>query len=254
VRFVVVVPEAERGWISEGNLGAFARGRGLKVVEQRELPDDVKVDYVISYMFRKRVVARTLRMAERAAVNFHPGPLPEFGGWAFYNVAILEHSPDYGPTCHYMDENFDTGALIKVRRFPIDAATETALSLERKTQGEMLGLFLDFLRMAESGEKLPSTPQEKSKMRYLKKEEFERLKEIPAGADVETIDRHARAFWYPPFPGAYINIDGRKVEVLPDCVKTELATLLHARDLEGLVQAADRHLQQAGEEALRSVR
>jgi methionyl-tRNA formyltransferase len=242
VRAVVVVPTAEREWISQGSLAQFARSKGLRVVEQHELADDERPDFVVSYMFRKRVVARTLAMARRAAVNFHPGPLPEFGGWAFYNVAILENAPDYGPTCHFMDEGFDTGPLIKVRRFPIDAKNETALSLERKTQEEMIALAVDFCEMAESGRELPCQPQEKAKMRYLKRPEFEALKAIPAGADADTIDRYARAFWYPPFEGAYLTIAGQKIEPIPQCVKTQVAQALHAHDYESLSKVGQRYL------------
>jgi len=121
-------------WISDINLDEFSYDNKLVNLKQDEIPIDTEVDYVISYMYRNKVKLATLNMARKAALNFHAGPLPEYGGWAFYNLAILENSFEYGCTCHYMDENFDTGPLLKVRRFPIDPKKETAYSLEKKAQ------------------------------------------------------------------------------------------------------------------------
>lgn len=236
VRYVVSSPKFTYPWIPGPTLGEFAASRGLRVLSsQQQLPAEEQADFVISYMFRYLVKAETLRLARRAALNFHAGPLPEFGGWAFYNIAILEDSAEYGCTCHYMDDGFDTGPLFKVRRFPIDASQETAYSLERKAQREMVKLFVDFCDAAESGADLPREEQDASRMRYMNREEFEALKEIPAGADDETIQRYARAFWYPPYECAYMTVGGSKVEVVPRVAREQVASLLHADDLECLL-------------------
>jgi methionyl-tRNA formyltransferase len=136
-----------------------------------------------------------------------------------------------------MDDGFDTGPLLRVRRFPIDASRETAFSLEQRAQEEMIQLFQEFCELAESGKPLPRESQNPSKMRYLTQGEFEKLKEIPADADLETVDRYARAFWYPPYECAYIRIGDARVEVIPACAKEEMAILLHAQDLARLRRA-----------------
>ena len=225
-------------WIAGPTLADFAGARGIPVVSQDELPKKQRADFVISYMFRNRVRPEVLALAERAAVNFHAAPLPEFAGWAFYSVAILEDAQVYGCTCHHMDENFDTGPLLKVRRFPVNTCSETAYSLEEKTQAEMVRLFVDFCEMAESGEELPCEPQDKSRMRYLTRAQFDALKKIPNNADSETIDRHARAFWYPPYTCAHMAVGNHTAEVIPSTVREELAKILHARDLDKLREIA----------------
>jgi methionyl-tRNA formyltransferase len=241
VKAVVVTPKYNRDWIAGPTLEMVAAERGVPVLTSQDgLAGVGGADFVISYMFRLRVKAPTLALARRAPLNFHAGPLPEYGGWAFYNVAILENATEYGCTCHYMDEGFDTGPLLRVARFPIDPRAETAVSLERKAQARMVGLFHEFCMMAESGHPLPIEAQDRSKMRYLKKEEFEALKEIPPGADHETIQRHARAFWSPPYECAYVKVGGVKVEIVPDLVKDQLARFLHADELESLRDAARR--------------
>ena len=230
---VVVSKENPHPWMPGSDLRSYALDKGLAVCIQGEVPSE-EADFVISYMYRNRVERHTLDLAKIAAVNFHAGPLPGFGGWAFYNVAILEDAKEYGCTCHHMDEDFDTGDVLKVNRFPIDSKAETALSLEKKAQAEMLRLFTEFCDLVESRRPLPRTPQDPAKMRYLKKEEFMALKEIPLNVDEEAFERHARAFWYPPYECAYVRWGNRKVEVIPKIVKQQLAHSGMGGDLEDL--------------------
>lgn len=237
IRYVVVSRKFTYSWIGGPTLEEAALKAGLTVVTQPELPRDAVADFIVSYMFRYRVKSDVIALATRAALNFHAGPLPEFGGWAFYNLAILENRSEYGCTCHYMDDGFDTGPLLRVRRFPIEPRKETAVSLEQRAQAEMAKLFVEFCMLAESGDPLPKEEQDRSKMRYLTQEEFEALKRIPDGADAETIDRHARAFWYPPYNCAYIPFGDARVEVVPEIAKQEIAALQHANDYEMLRDA-----------------
>ena len=232
VKYVVTAPKFTHPWIAGPTLEDLGKAKGIEVITQDEIPRNEKVDFVISYMFRNLVKPDVLILARRAAINFHAAPLPEFGGWAFYNIAILENATEYGCTCHYMDKGFDTGPILKVRRFPIDALQETAFSLEQRAQEEMIRLFLDFCHISETRGTLPLEEQDKSKMRYLSRREFETLRKIPVDADEETINRYARAFWYPPYECAYIEVGDAKVEVVPKIAKVQLAALLHANHLK----------------------
>ena len=234
VRSVVVAPNFDLSWYGGATLEERAAEHGIPVVTQEELPRDEAADFVISYQFRNLVKPDVLALARRAAVNFHAGPLPEFGGFAFYNVAILEGVSTYGCSCHHMDETFDTGPLLEVRHFPIDAERETAYSLEARAQEEMLRLFADVCRLAESGQPLPSVEQDEARRRYFDRDRMEALKQIPPGADEATVDRYARAFWYPPYECAYALVDGVKVNVIPQIARQQLGRALHAGDLERL--------------------
>ena len=44
-------------------------------------------------------------------------------------------------SAHFVDEEFDTGDLVRVDRFPIDRESETALSLDIRSQERLLALF-----------------------------------------------------------------------------------------------------------------
>lgn len=239
VHAVMVTPKYDFSWAGGPSLEEYALNQNLPVLEnQKEIDARLDVDFVISYMYRKLVKKPLLDMPKRAALNFHAAPLPGFGGYAIYNIAILEDSPFYGCTCHYMDEGFDTGDLLKVVTFPIEPQKETAVSLERKTQREMIKLFVEFCELAESGKDLPREPQDKSKQRYMTLEELEKLKEISLDADYDHAQKIARAFWFPSYGCAFVTVKGRKVEVIPDIVKREVAVALHRDDFDLLREAA----------------
>jgi len=74
-------------------------------------------------------------------INFHPAPLPEFGGRKVAFNAIMNNAKKYGATIHYMDEKLDTGDIIKVNYFSIEE-TDTAVDIFNKS----CKILLDFLK------------------------------------------------------------------------------------------------------------
>jgi methionyl-tRNA formyltransferase len=235
VKEVVASPD-QASWLPSPSLFQVAKKFGIRTVTKQAELESSEVDLVISYMCRALVKKETLERG-KYALNFHAGPLPEFGGWAFYNVAILEDSPVYGCTCHIMDEGFDTGPLVNVRRFHINPRLETALTLEKKAQNEMILLFREVIAAYEFNGFIHSTPQDPAQMRYMKADEFAKLKQIPRDASPEKIDQIARAFWYPPYQVAYYELpDGTKLEVIPEIAKNGIAQQNHQDDLEDLLR------------------
>lgn len=234
----VVASRTQANWLPGPSLFDVASSLGIRTVPNQEDLESSEVDLVVSYMFRSRVSKFTLERG-RYPLNFHAGPLPQFGGWAFYNVAILESAVEYGCTCHVMDEEFDTGPLVKVRRFGIDSSAHTAVSLEKRTQIEMLLLFEEVIDVYENVGQIASVPQDAAQMRYLNAAQFAHLKEIPASATPEEADRIARAFWYPPYECAYHLLpNGTRLEVVPQIVQHSSAINLHSTDLEDLLRTA----------------
>ena len=82
----------------------------------------------------------------------------------------------------------------------------------------MFGLFGRVMRRALAGEELTREPQGPG--RYVSGEEFESLRRVRPGDDVE---RKLRAFWYPPYPGAVIEVEGRELTLVGDRLLTEVA-------------------------------
>jgi methionyl-tRNA formyltransferase len=67
------------------------------------------------------------------AVNFHPSPLPLGRGPYPLPGAILENFPAWGVSCHKLEPEFDTGAVLRSAMFPL-AADEDHDSLDLKVQ------------------------------------------------------------------------------------------------------------------------
>lgn len=185
------------------------------------------VDLVISYLYNRKIRKPLFELGRLGCVNFHPAPLPDYKSSAGYNTAILEQKDRFGVSAHFIDsEQFDSGPIIKVNRFPINPAEETALSLERKTQEKLFELFTEV--MADFLEEKPITTLANSGGTYWTKKELEKLRTIHLESDsLEEIDRKIRAFFFPPYHGATITIHGQEFTLLNQEVLKYLATLIH---------------------------
>jgi methionyl-tRNA formyltransferase len=137
-----------------------------------------------------------------------------------YNVAVLEGMSEWGVSCHFVDADFDTGDLVQVERFPIDPDTATALSVDMDSQEHLYELFKSVIRRVLAGDELPRTPQGEG--RYVSREDFEDMRRVRSGDD---LDRKLRAFWYPPFPGALIDVEGHDLTLVNEKLLAELARL-----------------------------
>ena len=231
IKYVVPSKHISDVWLKNNKIADIAYRNNIPVIKQKDIPLDIEVDFLISYMYRYRITNRVLSLPKKAALNFHPHPLPDYAGYGGYNKAILDEVKEFGCTCHHMVEEFDAGPIVKINRFPINHKEETAYSLEQKSQEEMIRLFINFCDMAESNQKISSIPQKKLKKNtFDSRSMIDSLRKIPDNADIDTVDKYARAFWFPPFEGAYLKIKGKKIEVMPDIVKEEIGNALHIND------------------------
>ena len=55
--------------------------------------------------------------------------------------------------------------------------------------------------------------------RYLSRKEMEEMKRINPGDDVDT---KIRAFWFPPYDGAYVELDGKRYTLVNRKILEEL--------------------------------
>lgn len=126
----------------------------------KEWPDyDIGISFLYTYRIPKSQLNKTW-------YNFHPGPLPEYGGRNICYHAIMNEEETFGATLHYIDEDFDTGPIIVSPRFPIN--NMTAGELSEYTIFILLGLLNIYLPLIKNNVELPST--ENNLMRYYQKE------------------------------------------------------------------------------------
>ena len=183
------------------------------------------IDLVISFLFRKRIKKPLIGLGKIGCINFHPAPLPEFRGYVGYNLGIYEGASSWGVSAHFVDETFDTGDLIKVTSFDISPERETAFSLEQKSQPFLLELFKDVIDIAHKTGQLPRKPQGAG--RHFTKQDFENLRKIHPGDTLDEIERKIRAFWYPPYEGASVEIQGKEFTLVNQDILKEIGTKYH---------------------------
>jgi methionyl-tRNA formyltransferase len=217
----------------------FAESNGLPLTSEAELYAGIAgnegeqeltdIDLVVSFLYWKRIKPPLISLPRRGCINFHPAPLPAYKGLGGYNFAILHRQESWGATAHYVDEAIDTGPIIDVREFSFDWRSATALSLERATRPVIVELFKSTIRrVAESGW-LPTRPNIGG--HYYSRREFEEAKRLDLHSmSAESVDLHARAFWYPPFDGAYIEHEGERFTIAPRCAMGSLS-ILHSNNV-----------------------
>jgi methionyl-tRNA formyltransferase len=184
-----------------------------------------EVDLVISFLFWERITKPVRELAKFGCINFHPAPLPNYKGLGGYNFAILDKLEEWGASAHYVDKSFDTGPIIQVSRFPFDWRTATALSLEHQTRAALLDLFYHVVsRVAECGW---LETEGNVGGRYYTREDMESGKKIDLDQmDEEEVALRVRAFWYPPFDGAYVEIGGARFTLVSSDILAELSPFL----------------------------
>jgi methionyl-tRNA formyltransferase len=225
----VVAPEPDRWTREPQRLDLAAQGHGLPLVSEGDLYADLPdhVDLVVSFLYPRLIREPLISLGRIGCLNFHPAPLPDFRGLGGYNVALLEGLREWGVSCHFVDEHFDTGDLVEVERFAIDPGAHTAFSLDLESGRRLVELFGRVVDRAMAGEELPREPQGDG--RYVSREEFEDLRVVRPGDDVE---RKLRAFWYPPHPGAVLEVEGRRLTLVDDKLLADIADAYRdSRDL-----------------------
>lgn len=171
-------------------------------------PDEI--DLVVSYLYWRKIKKPLIDKPRYGCINFHPAILPDWRGTAGYNVAILNKLSEWGATAHYVDEEIDTGSIIKVYKFNFDYRIETAYSLEEKTQKIQMELYKStILDVIEKG-RLDCIPQKRENGVYISRQQMIDMMKIDIdNIENEDLDLKIRAFWFPPYDGAGFEINGK---------------------------------------------
>ena len=180
----------------------------------------LQFDLGLSVLYWRKIKGSLLKYPRLGIINFHPAPLPDLKGYGGYNIAILERRDHYGVTAHYVDAEIDTGAIIKVTDFAIDKDVETAKTLEAKSMESIDLLFREVIdSVVESPTNLLDTTVN-SGGRYTTRKDIEEMKQILPSEDVDT---KIRAFWFPPYHGAKIQVEGKWYTLVNDEILLSLA-------------------------------
>lgn len=235
---VKVVGPSEKGPGQGGiKLNAVAEKLGIETISDDKLYEIIEddqqslgeIDVVISYLFWKKIKKPLIELPKLGCINFHPAPLPDFRGVAPYSFGILEKTTFWGVSAHFVDESFDTGDIIRIKKFDIEPDFETAFSLEQKSQKVMFELFKEVMIGLLDKGSFPRKTQ-MSKGHYFSKDYFEKTRKISSDDSLEEIKIKIRAFWYPPFDGATLSIKNKDFTLIDENILKEIAVNYHKKD------------------------
>lgn len=180
-------------------------------IEEKTLP---QTDLAVSNTFGRLIRKPLLDWVNGNCINLHGAILPNYKGLFTYNHGLLNGETEWGVTAHYVNEKFDEGNIIEIRKFPIRADEITVTELEALTQKTAYELTVDLIEKWQKTGPLPSTPQGNGG-KYYSKEDFENAKEIHFTDSPQTVQKKIHAFWCPPYEGAYVNIGGEHFQLMP---------------------------------------
>lgn len=204
----------------KNNIKIINDSRLYELIE-KENPTLQDIDIVISFLFWKRIKKPLISLSKLGCINFHPAPLPDYRGVGGYNFAILDDLNYWGVSAHFVDEKIDTGDIIQVNKFDI-SKNINIIELEKISQKELYLLFELIISKLMNNEKLNRIKQGEGK--YICKKELEKAKEVTINMSKEEIDKKIRAFWFPPYHGAYILIDNKKYTLVDEKILKELVS------------------------------
>ena len=207
----------------DASLKKLCEDNSIKILTEKDLKryrgeEGLEVDYILSFYWKK-LSKDIIDIPRKGSINFHPGPLPEARG-SGYHMAIIENWGYWGVTAHYMDEEFDTGAIIECRRFTIGDGVVNK-DLVETAHKQLFLLFKDIMDKLFDGEELSGEIQREG--RYFSLKELERNKLICEDESIESIEKKIRAFWNPPYSGAQIEIKGKRYTVINEHILSWIA-------------------------------
>ena len=164
----------------------------------------------------------------KIAINCHPAPLPFYRGRGTTSQVLLQKGDRWGVTCHFISEKFDAGKIIERRMFDITDNLRTGIALSNYSWGVCIELLLDVVTNILSGIKIESFEQEING-KYYSMSDLQNAKRISITDSADLINTKIEALWFPPYEGAYTEIDGQKFYLINERILSEVAKLYNGK-------------------------
>ncbi len=113
-------------WAAEKDLRVYNPDKSLvKILTSKPY------DYLFSITNLQILADEIVNSPQKAAINFHDGPLPKYAGINATSWALMDRVKNYGITWHEITSEVDKGDILKQVLFDV-SENETALSLNAK--------------------------------------------------------------------------------------------------------------------------
>ncbi len=168
-------------------------------------------DYLISFLNPVYINRNIRKKIKINSFNFHPGP-PEYPGFGCYNFALLDKVNFYGTTVHIIDDKFDNGKIIDIKKFKISYKKINLDKLIKMTHNNIFKQAKNFLKKILNHQ-LKIKNNLKWKRRAFTKKEFEIAREIKLNESKKSVLKKIKAFSYKNYESVYIKHKGMKFEL-----------------------------------------
>jgi methionyl-tRNA formyltransferase len=191
-------------------------------------------DIVVSWFWTTRLPMPLLAIAPLGAFGVHPSLLPRHRGPDPYFAAIAAGDLETGVSAHRLDAQYDTGAILGIRRLTIEP-TWNAWRLAKRLDRPSLELLRDVARAFARG--APPTPvaQDESRATLAPAPTDEDL-EIDWNLPADRIARRIRAA--SPSPGAFTFVGDTAITLLRVAMTRNFPHALAASEA-AVVRASD---------------
>lgn len=85
----------------------------------KDNPSITSFDLGVSYCYPRKITEPLLSTPTKGFINYHPGLLPKYKGPTELDNAITNKEVNWGVTVHFMDENYDTGPIIQIKKISL---------------------------------------------------------------------------------------------------------------------------------------
>jgi methionyl-tRNA formyltransferase len=234
----VITPAADVEAAWQPSLAEAARVHGIPVLttninaaagDLRALAPDV----IFSVQHPDRFKRDVLALPPRGCINLHFGRLPDYAGCYPIIWPILNGDTHAGATLHYMDEGFDSGAVIGIVAVPIDPM-DTGRRLYDRVADAGMELFRRELPAFAAG-RVDARPQVPGAGHYYPKGsiDFDRDRLIDWRQPPQNIHDRIRALTFPPFQVPAIRTGAALLEIWDSTIVEspgQTGTVLGTRD------------------------
>lgn len=166
---------------------------------------DVDVIFSINYLFL--IEKDIINVPRLYCINIHGSLLPKYRGRTPHVWSIINNEEYTGVTAHLIDENCDTGCIIKQKKIKIDD-DDTGATILNKYEPIYLSLINELITDIESGSIQFVKQDEDKATTFGKRTPDDGL--ICWNWHKERIKNWVRAQAH-PYPGAFVLVDNKKV-------------------------------------------
>lgn len=206
---------AEHGMIQDAEVTCFSNtARNDDVL--LEFIHANKINLLISVQHNWILSKKVLDAVGSRCFNLHNAKLPRYKGYNSISHAIYNDDKEYVSTVHWMDEKVDSGN-IAYEELTIISETDTAKSLYTKTVEASVRAVIALYECLSRDETPPAKPLDYGEPSvFYARNSIDSLLEVFLNDPPELMNRKVRSSYYPPHNSAYINLNGLRVNLIPE--------------------------------------